>query len=311
METRMVIYDEACRLLSQAHTIDEVKEFRDKMEAMRAYARQILNRDAEIHASEIRVRAERRLGQMLAALPSKKQQRQKCLELGITLHQMRGSLRLAVMEEGSFNKNMAAWRKEVLSLPPATLMRMPLSREKYDKTHRWPENPVKKWRTPPSLAYADALTGEVNRQIAAHQECAARWKRLRDMIPFHCVTHDQRVGDVLMPNQIETAMTGKPAPKERTVVALAEFASLGEFLASRTEEGAEYRVQAAVILKAFNVWMATNNRDVWGHRMFAKGMVAYGYSKRQSGVIFYLGLRLQGAAPYGNFPQGIHKERPQ
>lgn len=46
---------------------DEVKDIRDKAEAMRAYAHQAKNRQMEIDAAEIRIRAERRLGELIVA----------------------------------------------------------------------------------------------------------------------------------------------------------------------------------------------------------------------------------------------------
>lgn len=61
-------YDAARQALAEARTIDEVKDWEDKAAAVREYARRANNRDMEIDAAEIRVRAQRRRGELLAEM---------------------------------------------------------------------------------------------------------------------------------------------------------------------------------------------------------------------------------------------------
>lgn len=58
-------YDAACRAISEAKTVDEVSEWIDKAAAVREYGRRIKNRQLEIDAIEIRVKAKRRRGELL------------------------------------------------------------------------------------------------------------------------------------------------------------------------------------------------------------------------------------------------------
>src|SRR5271170_4337468 len=69
METGLVGYDAACAAIAIAKNVEEVKLIRDKAEAVRAYARQAKNKTLEIDAAEIRIRAERKLGELLAVMP--------------------------------------------------------------------------------------------------------------------------------------------------------------------------------------------------------------------------------------------------
>jgi len=60
----------ARRMLAETRSVDEVKMIRNLGEAARVYALQArLGLEAQNDAAEIKLRAERRLGELLAALP--------------------------------------------------------------------------------------------------------------------------------------------------------------------------------------------------------------------------------------------------
>jgi hypothetical protein len=63
--TNLVKYDAACRALAEAKSVDEVKGIHNEAAALAAYARQAKNKDLEANAMKIRMRAERRIGELI------------------------------------------------------------------------------------------------------------------------------------------------------------------------------------------------------------------------------------------------------
>jgi len=61
------LYEAACRAVEQAASVDEVKNILNQAAAMQACARQAHNKEMEVNAAMMRERAERRLGEMIAA----------------------------------------------------------------------------------------------------------------------------------------------------------------------------------------------------------------------------------------------------
>jgi hypothetical protein len=67
LEPSLARYDAACLAVAEAKTVDDVREIYAHADAARAYAKQAKNRQLELDAAEIRIRAERRLGELMAA----------------------------------------------------------------------------------------------------------------------------------------------------------------------------------------------------------------------------------------------------
>jgi hypothetical protein len=68
MTTELVRYDAMCRAIDEALKVDEAKDVRDYAMAAALYFRQAKNHDAERKAMTIRVRAERKAGELLHAM---------------------------------------------------------------------------------------------------------------------------------------------------------------------------------------------------------------------------------------------------
>lgn len=68
--TGLIKFDQARQALMEAKTVDEVKEIRDKAEALRMYLKQQgAGLEMQNHCAEIKLRAERRAGELLGEMP--------------------------------------------------------------------------------------------------------------------------------------------------------------------------------------------------------------------------------------------------
>jgi len=102
-----VRYDAMCRAIDAAYQVDEVKDIRDKAIAFEVYARQSKNIEAERRACEIRLRAERKAGEL-------DKQREKARASGSNQHQERfhgGTSPPTLAELGISKRQIHDWRK--------------------------------------------------------------------------------------------------------------------------------------------------------------------------------------------------------
>ena len=135
MSTKLIKYDAACHALAEAKTTDEVMHIRDKAEGMRAYAKMAKNREMEMDAAEIRMRAERRLGEMIRAQketvglgsPGFRAKLNigsprnpmfsfppSLAEAGIDKHLANCARELAAVPEEEFEGMIAGWREDIV-----------------------------------------------------------------------------------------------------------------------------------------------------------------------------------------------------
>ncbi len=125
------LYEAARRALTEAHRVDEVKDIRDRTIGLAEYARQAKDTELIERATEIRLRAERRAGEMLAEMtksgerdngrgnrnPILKSQAAtpKLADLGITKWQSSCWQKLAALSDPEFEGSVEQSKKKALS----------------------------------------------------------------------------------------------------------------------------------------------------------------------------------------------------
>ena len=114
----LVKYDAMCQAIDAAYEVDEVKAIRDKAVAMEAYFQQAKNVEAERRACEIRLRAERKAGELLSktdmskgAADTRSPQVTTLKERGITKNQSSRWQAVANVPENDFEAALAAEKK--------------------------------------------------------------------------------------------------------------------------------------------------------------------------------------------------------
>lgn len=145
-------YDAARYALQAASSVDEVKDIRDKAEAMAAYARQAKDTELVEWATEIKVRAERRAGQMLAEMPKAKGGEhykttgntivpvvnKTLADIGISKNESARWQKLAAVSEDQFEHAVAAAKDVAGEVTTAAMLRIEKANREHNAKQKTP-----------------------------------------------------------------------------------------------------------------------------------------------------------------------------
>ena len=123
MSTQLIKYEAACRALAECKSVDEVKTWADKAAAMQAYGRMAKDKTLEVDAAEIRIRAERRLGEMLAAQKADGGLSKGAAGAGVNQHtpaEVRSSVTTAPkLADAGISKDLSSRAQKLAAVPEA------------------------------------------------------------------------------------------------------------------------------------------------------------------------------------------------
>jgi hypothetical protein len=183
---QLLKYDAACQAILECKQVDEVKDCRDKALAVQLYARQAKNKELEINAAEIRIRAERRLGGMLieqpknngAAMPNAVVADDRVpptlSDMGISKDLSARAQSIATISDDDFEQTLAQHRDEQQAVTGRTMERLA------KKAHVAQATGNNEWYTPSpiieaarevmgSIALDPASSAQANKTVKAEQ----------------------------------------------------------------------------------------------------------------------------------------------
>ena len=141
-------YDQARFALAECQRVDEVKDIRDKAEAMAAYARQAKDTELVQWATEIKVRAERKAGEMLSQMELAKggdptlyqhvrgDRPQTLAEMGLTQNDSSRYQSLASMSEQHFETAVATAKETAGQVTTAFMLREAARGKPHGQPHK-------------------------------------------------------------------------------------------------------------------------------------------------------------------------------
>lgn len=113
--TALLRYEAARHALAVCRSVDEVKGWTDKAAAMQAYGRMAKDKGLETDAAEIRIRAERRLGELLAA----QKEEGGLAKPGVKPNSVVTNDRIPTLAEAGISKDLSSRAQKLAAVPEA------------------------------------------------------------------------------------------------------------------------------------------------------------------------------------------------
>lgn len=210
MTAALIKYEAACRALAECKAVDEVKTWADKAAAMQAYGKMAKDKTLEVDAAEIRIRAERRLGEMLtqqkadgglskgaagagvnqhtpAEVRSSVTTAPKLADAGISKDLSSRAQKLAAVPEAEFEAEVGEWRERVTAEGARVSARLEKAGERAMKAQPEPEpinddGPTLAELVDELQAENTRLTAEITALVDADDQKAEtiKWHRMYD-----------------------------------------------------------------------------------------------------------------------------------
>lgn len=120
-EPQLVRYEAACRALAEARAVDEVQDVRNKADAMRIYGMQAKNKSLEVDAAEIRIRAERRLGELIGQQKAGEGLAKGAAMRGVGRagkNAVESDDRIPTLAEAGISKDLSSRAQKLAAVPP-------------------------------------------------------------------------------------------------------------------------------------------------------------------------------------------------
>lgn len=171
----LAIYERMCTAIAECSRVDEAKDIRDKALALEAYYRQARNLDAEREAANVRLRAERRVGELLKEL-ARAEPRERAERANATLGRSSPdatnvtSPYAAALDQHGMSRQTASRFQALANIPAAT----------FETALRAPEKPSAAALLKHNAARAEVRNPTSTRTPVVSDDALLLWGHLRD-----------------------------------------------------------------------------------------------------------------------------------